>query len=265
MDTPKDTVLIVDDNPTNLSLLVDFLTTKEIVVLVAEDGQSALELLQHAKPDIILLDVMMPGIDGFETCRRLKVDPALCKIPVIFMTALSDTIDEVRGLELGAVDYIIKPYQVETVLARIKTHLMVVRLQEQLRARIEELEDALQKVKILSGMLPICANCKNIRDDEGYWHQVEVYIRDHSEADFSHGLCPDCAQKLYPDLFKKLTDRKQEILFFLQNMGQASLEDVAATLDIPASNTRNYLLDMVNEGELKRTIVNGLEYYSLSG
>jgi CheY-like chemotaxis protein len=259
----KDSILVVDDNPTNLGLLVDALTQKGFKVLAAEDGESALEILNHIRPDLILLDVMMPGIDGFETCRRLKTNAATREIPVIFMTALSDSIDEVKGLELGAVDYIIKPFQVETMLARINTHLTVVKLQSQLQARVQELEAALDQVKLLSGMLPICANCKNIRDDKGYWHQVEVYIHNHSEADFSHGLCPDCAKKLYPELYDKLAQHKQDILKMLAQASPATLKDIATAINMPENNTFNYLQNMITEGDIIKVEVNEDIYYRL--
>ena len=103
-------VLVVDDNPTNLSVLVNLLRDVGLRVLVATDGESAIEQITYIKPDLILLDVMMPGIDGFETCQRLKANPETVKIPIIFMTALSETVDKVRGLSLGAVDYVTKPF-----------------------------------------------------------------------------------------------------------------------------------------------------------
>ncbi|MCL1465690.1 response regulator [Argonema galeatum] len=121
--TPKAVLLIVDDTPANLGVLSDFLDEAGFEVLVARDGESAIQKVQYAKPDIILLDVMMPGIDGFETCHRLKADPSTEDIPIIFMTALSDTVDKVKGLNLGAVDYITKPFQQEEVLARVKAQL----------------------------------------------------------------------------------------------------------------------------------------------
>jgi two-component system sensor histidine kinase ChiS len=136
----KNTILVVDDNPTNLRVLVDYLEEVGFEVLAAEDGETAIDLLQYTLPDIILLDVMMPGIDGFETCRRLKNDSTTKDIPVIFMTALSDTDDKVEGLQAGAVDYITKPLQHEEVLARIKTHLTINNLQKQLQAANSELE-----------------------------------------------------------------------------------------------------------------------------
>ena len=120
---PTHNILIVDDNPNNLGVLSDFLWDMGFEVLVARDGESALQKTQYAAPDLILLDVMMPGIDGFETCRQLKSQPTTRDIPVIFMTALSESANKVKGLSLGAVDYITKPFQQDEVLARVKLHL----------------------------------------------------------------------------------------------------------------------------------------------
>ncbi len=135
----KNKLLIVDDNPTNLSILFEYLTKANFKVLVALDGESAIEQVEYAKPDLILLDVLMPGIDGFKTCIRLKSNPSTRDIPVIFMTALSDTVDKVNGFNIGAVDYITKPFNYEEVLSRVKTHLTIRTLQKQLQEQNEEL------------------------------------------------------------------------------------------------------------------------------
>jgi two-component system, NtrC family, sensor kinase len=119
----QDAILIVDDTPTNLKLLFEMLNSSGYRVSIAKNGESALEKVHDIIPNLILLDVMMPGIDGFETCRRLKANPKTKDIPVIFMTALADTVDKVKGLQLGAVDYITKPIEYEEVLARINVHL----------------------------------------------------------------------------------------------------------------------------------------------
>jgi len=132
---PIPVVLMVDDTPANLGVLYELLSEAGYDVLVAEDGESALERAAYARPDLILLDVMMPGIDGFETCRCLKERPDTRDIPVIFMSALSDTVDKVKGLRLGAVDYVTKPFQHEEVLARVHTHLTVQRLKRELAER----------------------------------------------------------------------------------------------------------------------------------
>jgi len=135
-------VLVVDDTPDNLSVLFDLLGNAGFDVLVAEDGESALARVPLARPDVILLDVLMPGLDGFATCERLRKDPALRDIPVIFMTALTDTIDKVRGFEAGAVDYVTKPFQLEELLARLRAHLTIVNL----RVKLQESEDRLSRV-----------------------------------------------------------------------------------------------------------------------
>jgi diguanylate cyclase (GGDEF)-like protein len=144
----SNTILLVDDNPANLKLLVDCLEGQNIKVAVAQNGQGALQRLGRAhlpKPDLILLDVMMPGIDGFETCRRIKAIPELSDIPVIFMSALTDTSDKVSGFSMGGVDYITKPIQIEEMLARVKTHLELAELRKRLdwgiRVRTQELVD----------------------------------------------------------------------------------------------------------------------------
>ena len=153
----KQIILIVDDKTANLGVLFDFLAESGFKVLVAQSGESALKKVLHTLPDIILLDVLMPGIDGFETCRRLKANESTKDIPVIFMTALSDTVDKVTGLNLGAVDYITKPFQHEEVLARINTHIRLsllsktlqeqnLRLEQEILER-KQIEAALQQAK----------------------------------------------------------------------------------------------------------------------
>ncbi|MDM8558728.1 hybrid sensor histidine kinase/response regulator [Candidatus Parabeggiatoa sp. HSG14] len=137
----KGMLLIVDDTPANVSVLYDFLTENGFKVLVTQEGKRAIQKAQYAKPDLILLDVMMPGIDGFETCRILKSDEETKDIPVIFMTALADTVDKVKGFQLGAVDYITKPFQHEEVLARVTAQLNSSSLKKQLEARTAELEE----------------------------------------------------------------------------------------------------------------------------
>ena len=135
MNIDESIILVVDDNPANLNVLFDIFGGMRYDVLFASDGESCLRLVEGEYPDLILLDVMMPGIDGFETCRRLKANERTKEIPVIFMTALSETLDKVRGLELGAVDYITKPIQPEEVLARVKTHLTLRKMYRMLQDR----------------------------------------------------------------------------------------------------------------------------------
>lgn len=134
----QQTLLVVDDTPTNIQVLFDLLNASGYRVAIAKNGESALKRLQGNLPDLILLDIMMPGIDGFETCRRIKANEQTADIPIIFMTALSDPIDKVKGLKLGAVDYITKPIQHEEVLARIKVHLQLRQLNQTLEAQVAQ-------------------------------------------------------------------------------------------------------------------------------
>lgn len=145
MQIEQDTLLIIDDKPENISVLFHFLINHGFKILIAENGEDGLVNAEEEKPDLILLDVMMPNIDGFETCMRLKQNPKTQNIPVIFMTALSDTLEKVKAFELGAVDYVTKPFQQEEVLARIKTHLTLRKLQKELEAKNENLVELNQE------------------------------------------------------------------------------------------------------------------------
>ena len=141
----KGVILIVDDTPTNLDVLLDLLEADGFKVVIAEDGERAIGLAEYAPPDLILLDVLMPGIDGFETCHRLKINPATQEIPIIFLTAVSDNVDKVKGLNLGAVDYITKPLNHEEVLARVNTHVRLQNLTRRLTEQNERLEQEIQQ------------------------------------------------------------------------------------------------------------------------
>jgi PAS domain S-box-containing protein len=138
-------ILIVDDTPTNLDVLLDLLEAAGFKVVIAEDGERAIALAEYAPPDLILLDILMPGIDGFETCRRLKTNLTTREIPVIFLTAVSDNVDKVKGLNLGAVDYITKPLNHEEVLARVNTHVRLQNLTKRLTEQNERLEKEIQQ------------------------------------------------------------------------------------------------------------------------
>lgn len=134
------TILIVDDTPANLAVVASRLEEQNLRVLVAQDGEEAMERVEYARPDLILLDVMLPGVDGFEICRRLKADASARDIPVIFMTALGSTEDKLAAFQAGAVDYVTKPFQIEEVLARVHTHLALHFLQQELQAHNQRLE-----------------------------------------------------------------------------------------------------------------------------
>lgn len=185
-------VLIVDDQPVSLKLLVAFLERHGFAVRVASGGEAALILVGQERPDIILLDIMMPVLDGYETCRHLKATAATADIPILFITALTEVEDKLKGFEVGGVDYVTKPFQHDEVLARVTTHLNLARLRQELESKNRQLQAALDEIRQLSGIIPICSKCKKIRNDDGYWQQVEKFIKTHTGADFTHGYCPDC-------------------------------------------------------------------------
>jgi len=208
MPDDKPVILIVDDVPENVQIL-GYLLAKEYRTFFALNGNEALEQAEKLRPDLILLDVMMPVMDGYEVCRTLKKDENLRAVPVIFITALNRPEDESAGLELGAADYITKPFNPYLVQLRIRNHLDFKLQRDLLKARTVELEKAFAKIKVLSGIIPICSSCKKIRDDAGYWQQVEEYITEHSDAAFSHGICNDCLKKLYPDYYQQVLQEQK--------------------------------------------------------
>lgn len=174
----------------------------------AHNGQQAVEMTQSLRPDVVLMDIEMPDMNGIEASRQIQTT---CPTPVVVLTAYETPtlVQEASSVGVGA--YLVKPPKMSTMqraitiaLARFGDMMEMRRLNEELQQRNEALEAALAKVKLLSGLLPICAACKKIRDDEGYWQQVEVYIKEHSEAEFSHGICPDCLERLYPEFSEDL-------------------------------------------------------------
>ncbi len=158
--TATESILLVDDNPTNLQVLFQTLDGVGCKLLIAKNGEMAISIAGKALPDLILLDIMMPGIDGYEVCRQLKSNGATSDIPVIFLSALGDTEDKVKGLQLGAVDYITKPFQPDEVIARVNTHLTIHRLKREVESQKDQLEHELEVVsavqrKLLPKQLPV--------------------------------------------------------------------------------------------------------------
>ncbi len=158
-NSDTESILLVDDNPTNLQVLFQTLDGVGCKLLIAKNGETALAIAGKARPDLILLDIMMPDIDGYEVCRQLKSVPATADIPVIFLSALGETEDKVKGLHLGAVDYITKPFQPNEVIARVNTHLTIHRLKREVESQKDQLEHELEVVsevqrKLLPKQLP---------------------------------------------------------------------------------------------------------------
>ena len=162
-------------------------------MVVAHDGERAWQTLREDREiAMTILDWMMPGLDGPEICRRIREDSSLAQMYVILLTGREGRADLVAGLDAGADDYIVKPFDPEELHARVQVGVRVVTLQERLTDRVSELQSALSKVKQLTGLLPICSYCKRIRSDQNYWEQVESYFSQHSDATFTHGICPQC-------------------------------------------------------------------------
>lgn len=209
-------IMIVDDSVDDRVLLQRTLEGAGYKELVqAGSGAEALKLLSGSPPgkgtevDLILLDIVMPGMDGIEACKNIKAIEPLRDVLVIMVTVKSETAELERAFTAGAMDYITKPLDKVELLVRVRSALALKREMDcrkarelELAKRTEELEHALREVKTLRGFIPICASCKKVRNDQGYWQGVERYLRDHSEAEFTHDICPDCIQKLYPGLAK---------------------------------------------------------------
>jgi phosphoserine phosphatase RsbU/P len=186
-------VLIADDDPVLRHALTSHLAAWSYTAVVAKDGKDALLALQQQDPPpLAVIDWNMPGIDGLNLCRQVRATPELAAMYLIMLTGHQDQRDVVVGLESGADDYITKPFNWEELRARLRIGSRIVGLQRALASRVEELQHALGNVKRLSGLLPICAYCKKIRNGDDYWMQVERYLAEHSDAEFSHGICPDC-------------------------------------------------------------------------
>jgi two-component system cell cycle response regulator len=232
-------ILIVEDSHTQAEQLRHVLESNHYKVTIAYNGEEALNSILKSRPTIVISDVIMPGMDGYELCRKIKQSEIIKGVPVILLTQLSSPHDIIRGLECGADHFITKPYNKDYLLSHIqyifinrelrktamsdlgieiffagqKHFLTSDRIQildllfstyEAVMQKNHELEQTNQKllrsidtIKKLGGLIPICSHCKKIRNDKGYWQQLEIYIKEHSEAEFTHGLCPDCERSIY--------------------------------------------------------------------
>ncbi|MCB9075976.1 MAG: response regulator [Anaerolineaceae bacterium] len=181
--------------------------TGYIIVGEAADGRQAVDLTRTVQPDVVLMDIEMPHLNGIEAAEVIQQH---CPTPVVILTAYDTPELILRASEAGVGAYLRKPphtkdlqIAITVAMARFGDLMELDRLNDALELRNTELQAALDQIKTLKGLLPICAQCKKIRDDEGYWHEVEVYIREHSNADFSHGICPSCLRTLYPDFYSE--------------------------------------------------------------
>ena len=194
-------VLVAEDDRVTGEILARTLERWGYEASVVRDGREAWEhLCGEVAPTLAMLDWMMPHMDGPDICRRVRAELPLANMYLLLVTAREARGDIVAGLNAGADDYIVKPFDPEELRARVAVGIRVLTLQQKLAERVAELETALSNVKQLRGLLPICSYCKRIRGDDQYWQQVEGYISEHSDAQFSHGICPSCFATISAEL-----------------------------------------------------------------
>jgi DNA-binding response OmpR family regulator len=203
-------VLVAEDDPVSERLLEVTLEGWGYRPVLTRTGTEALRALRGDDPPAVaILDWMMPELDGVEVCRRIRAEPPPAPPYLILLTAKGRREDLVAGLAAGADDYVVKPFDREELQARLLVGVRVARLQLALAERVRALEEAVGRVARLQGLLPMCAYCKKIRNDRNYWQQVESYISEHSAAQFSHGICPDCYERVVrPEVDRLRRDRE---------------------------------------------------------
>ena len=203
-------VLVTDDNPEIRLMSTMLLRKTGYEVLEASTGQECLDALRVHHPDLVLLDVMLPDMAGTQVCKQIKTDENLKDIFVILASGIQiSSENQAEGLDIGADAYIVRPIPNKEFLARVQAGERIKGAEDALREKerqqqtlILELEEALAEIKTLKGCIPICATCKKIRDDDGYWEYLEAYISKHTDATFTHGICPACFEKAKAEMKK---------------------------------------------------------------
>src|SRR5208282_230275 len=198
-------VLFIEDNPADVYLIREMLaeTTDDIVLEDADSFAKGLARIDAGEIDLVLLDLGLPDSQGIAGVKNLC--ERFGRLPIIVFTGLSDEQLGTQAVHEGAQDYLIKGQTNGSLLVKAIRYAMERKQLENEKERlILELQESLAKVKLLSGLLPICAWCKKIRDDRGYWNKVETYLLEHSQAKFTHGICPECGKKLYPEYYDRI-------------------------------------------------------------
>jgi phosphoserine phosphatase RsbU/P len=193
-------VLLAEGNRVQSFILTRLLEDIGYRVDAVSDGRAAEDMLRRASYSFLIADLVLPCSSGIELIRNLRGMNLPGYVFTILLTSRGSRGELIEGMEAGADDFLTKPVDAELLRVRLSAGERILRLERGLAERNRVLETALGEVKKLSGLLPICANCKKIRDDQGYWHQVENYIKEHSDVDFTHALCPSCMSELYPEI-----------------------------------------------------------------
>ena len=205
-------ILVADDDPSIRRLLTSMLSDMGYEVVAVSDGNQAWDVMrQEDAPFVALLDWMMPGMDGTDVIRNVRSTPRSCSPYLLLLTARDRQGDIVEGLRAGASDYVIKPFDYDELQARLQVGAQMVSFQCDLAQRVRELQEALDHVRRLQGLLPICAYCKKIRDDQNYWHSVENYVMANADVHFSHGVCPNCYAKVVANELPEVRRRRDPL------------------------------------------------------
>ena len=194
-------ILVVEDDPNVSAVLTARLESLGYQVCgTAETGLEAISGVYRYRPDLVIMDILLKGdMNGIEATAKIAEGS---DVPVIYMTCLSDQQIFERAIGTHPYGYIIKPYDINELRSAIEIAVVKHEAAKERETLIAQLQKALREVKTLTGLLPICASCKKIRKDDSTWQQIEEYISSHSDADFTHGICPDCAHRLYPELYQ---------------------------------------------------------------
>lgn len=216
-------ILLVDDENINIQVISSAL--KDVYdILVAQDGFNAIEQIKKHMPDLILLDVMMPDFNGYDVCRCIKTGESFSDIPVIFLTAVDSIEGELKGLAFGGIDYLTKPVNLDVLKLRVRNHLELKERNDLIRAqrdllerKNEELEAVISRIKRLEGIIPICMHCKSIRVEDSSWQRLEAYFSEHTDALFSHGVCPKCLEEHYSGFKSQIPGIRETVKNILKN------------------------------------------------
>lgn len=204
-------ILVVEDDLSTRKTLSSLLQKCGHDAVAVASGEEAWELIRQTDaPRLILLDWLMPGLDGIHLCKKIRSIDRENPYYIIMLTVKDNKKDIVEGLNTGADDYITKPFYPEELRARINAGKRIIEMQNKLRNRAKDLQNSLDHIKILQGILPVCSFCKKVRDDKNYWQQVEEYIEKHTDAQITHSICPECMKIHYPEAAERINKRKAE-------------------------------------------------------